>query len=299
KDLLRRVLPPRTRRSHKGTYGWVILLCGSEGMSGAAVLATKAALRSGVGIARVLTPEVNRVVLQTSIPEAIVTAYDTPTAAAGYADADGLVLGCGLGVSETAREALRAILNLRPAEGSVPAVLDADGLNHLAKDPTLWDTALLSAPDKQVVITPHPAEMSRLCGRSIPAILADPVGTALAYAREHGVTVVLKDAHTVIASPEGDLYICATGNAGLAKGGSGDVLAGVIGALLTQNRARLEHDLTVAEIAAAGVYLHAAAGDLTARALGEYGMLATDVIERLPLVCREFSDSATVLSYGG
>ena len=294
--LLRRVLPPRLRRSHKGTYGWVILLCGSEGMSGAAVLATKAALRSGVGIARTLTPPCNRIVLQTSIPEAIISAYDTPTQAAGYAEGDAFVLGCGLGVSDTARETMRAVLNTPSTEGSTPVVLDADGLNHLAKDPTLRNTSLLVADDKQVVITPHPTEMSRLCGKSVPNILADLPGVALDLARTRGVTVVLKDAHTVIASPDGRLFICAAGNAGMAKGGSGDVLAGIIGALLAQNRYRIGQDLTVAEIAAAGVYLHAKAGDLAARDLGEYGMLPSDLIERLPLVCKEFSDSRTVIS---
>ena len=298
--LLRRALPPRARRSHKGTYGWVILLCGSEGMSGAAVLATRAALRSGVGIARTLTPACNRVVLQTAAPEAIVSVYSIPEEAAGYAEGDALVLGCGLGISDLSREALRAVLNTHPWETPIPVVLDADGLNHIVKDPSLWDTSLLSADlstgDRQVVITPHPMEMSRLCGKSVPAILADPVGAAVEYARLRGVTVVLKDAHTVVASPESEVFLCAAGNAGMAKGGSGDALAGVIGALLAQNRGRIGQDLTVAEIAAAGVYLHARAGDLAARDLGEYGMLASDLIERLPFVCKDFSDSRTVIS---
>ena len=265
-------------------------------MSGAAVLATKAALRSGVGLARVLTPACNRMVLQASAPEAIVSVYETPTKAAGYAEGDAFVLGCGLGVSDTARETMRAVLNTPSTEGSTPVVLDADGLNHLVKDPTLWNTSLLAADDKQVVITPHPTEMSRLCGKSVPNILADLPGVALDLARTRGVTVVLKDAHTVIASPDGRLFICAAGNAGMAKGGSGDVLAGIIGALLAQNRYRIGQDLTVTEIAAAGVYLHAKAGDLAARDLGEYGMLPSDLIERLPLVCKDFSDSRTVIS---
>ncbi len=294
--LLRRVLLPRARRSHKGTYGRVTLLCGSEGMSGAAVLATKAALRSGAGLARVLTPACNRIVLQSSIPEAIVSVHEAPTEAAGFAACDAFVLGCGLGVSDTSREALRAVLNTRPTEGSIPVVLDADGLNHVAKDPTLWDASLLAAHDRQVVITPHPAEMARLCGKSVPDILADLPRTALDFACTRGVTVVLKDAHTVIASPNGHLHICAAGNAGMAKGGSGDALAGIIGALMAQSRHRVGQDLTVAEIAAAGVHLHARAGDLAARDLGEYGMLPSDLIERLPLVCKDFSDSRTVIS---
>ena len=291
--LLRRVLPPRTRRSHKGTYGWVALLCGSVGMSGAAVLATRAALRSGAGIVRVLTPDCNRVVLQSAAPEAIVSVYKTPAEAAGYIEADALVLGCGLGVSDSSRKALRAVLNVRPSEHSTPVTLDADGLNHVAKDPSLWETALLGADDKQVILTPHPMEMSRLCGKTVPEILANPVEISREFARVRGVVVVLKDAHTVIASPDGDVFICAAGNAGMARGGSGDVLAGVIGALLAQNRRRIGADLTLAEIAAAGVYLHARAGDLAAEALGEYGMLPSDLIEKLPLVCKNFSSTRT------
>ena len=294
--LLRWVLPPRARRSHKGTYGTVTLLCGSEGMSGAAVLAAKAALRGGAGLARVLTPPCNRAVLQCSVPEAIVSVYETAEEIIEYARADALVLGCGLGTSELSREALRKVLDACPCDGSVPALLDADGLNLLAKEPGLWETSLPAAPRRQAVITPHPAEMSRLSGISVGEILADPVRAAVDFARERGVTVVLKDAHTVIASPEGQIFICACGNAGMAKGGSGDALAGVIGALLAQNRHRLGDDLTATEVAAAGVYLHAKAGDLTAEELGEYGILASDLIERIPLVCKDLSDSRTRLS---
>lgn len=295
--LLRRVLPPRIRRSHKGTYGTVVLLCGSRGMSGAAVLATKAALRSGAGLARALTPDCNRAVLQSAIPEAIVSVYGTPEEAKDHGVGDALVLGCGLGTSELSREALRRIMDACPCDGSVPAVLDADGLNLLSQDPTLWKTALPASPHRQVVVTPHPAEMSRLCGVSVGEILSDPVSAAVDFACEQGVTVVLKDAHTVIASPEGQVFICAAGNAGMAKGGSGDALAGVIGALLAQNRHRLGGDLTVAEVAAAGVYLHGRAGDLAAEKLGEYGMLASDLIDRIPLVCKDFSDSVTHIHF--
>ena len=290
--LLRRVLPPRKRRSHKGTYGWVVLLCGSEGMSGAAVLATRAALRSGVGLARVLTPACNRIVLQAAAPEAIVSVYDTPERAAGCAEGDALVLGCGLGVSDLSREALRGMLKVCPADGMVPpVVLDADGINHAVKDPSLWGDLL--AHHRQVIVTPHPMEMSRLCGKPVSEILAAPVEVAKDFATTWGVTVVLKDAHTVIASPEGEVFLCAAGNAGMATGGSGDALAGVIGSLLAQNHHRIGVDLTVTEVAAAGVYLHGAAGDLAAEDLGEYGMLPSDLIERLPLVCKGFSDTGT------
>jgi NAD(P)H-hydrate epimerase len=123
--------------------------------------------------------------------------------------------------------------------------------------------------------------------------LAAPVEVAKEFAATWGVTVVLKDAHTIIASPDGEVFICAAGNAGMATGGSGDALAGVIGSLLAQNHHRIGVDLTVSEIAAAGVYLHARAGDLAAEEIGEYGMLPSDLIERLPLVCKGFSDTGT------
>ena len=297
-SLLHRVLPPRARRTHKGTYGRVTLLCGSEGMSGAAVLATRAALRSGAGLAEVLTHEANRPVLQMTVPEAIVTVRKFPEAVEKTARAaDGVVIGCGLGTSDEAREAMRRGLQAMPSDGTVPVVMDADGLNLLASDKSLWQTKLLQSPEKQVVITPHPAEMSRLCGLSVPEILQDLPRVTLEYAHETGLTVVLKDAHTVVASPDGELYLCAAGNAGLAKGGSGDVLAGVIGALLTQNRARLGREVSPAVVAAAGVYLHTAAADLAAEELGEYGMLATDVIEQIPQVCKAFSHSQTALTF--
>jgi NAD(P)H-hydrate epimerase len=236
--LLRAVLPPRQRRTHKGTYGQLALLCGSEGMSGAAVLATKAALRSGVGLSRVVTPECNRVVLQATAPEAIVSVYHDPAEAADHAEGDALVLGCGLGVSDLSREALRSMLKVCPADGTVPpVVLDADGINHAVKDPSLWGDLL--AHHRQVIVTPHPVEMSRLCGKPVPRILAAPVEVAKEFAATWGVTVVLKDAHTVIASPEGEVFICAAGNAGMATGGSGDALAGVIGAMMALEAVKL------------------------------------------------------------
>ena len=138
--------------------------------------------------------------------------------------------------------------------------------------------------------------MARLSGRTVGEILGNVPAAALNFARERGVTVVLKDAHTVVASPDGELYVCAAGNAGLSKGGSGDALAGIIGALLTQNRSRLGRDVSAAEVAAAGVYLHAAAADLAAEELGEYGPLASDVIEKIPFVTKDFSDSRTRIS---
>lgn len=280
--LLHSVLSPRPRRTHKGNYGRLSLVCGSVGMAGAAVLAAGAALRSGVGLARVITPEANRIILQTSLPEAVLTLYEQKVP--DLPPADGYVVGCGLGQSTEARRVLEAVLSL-PCP--VPTVLDADALNLIAASPELWDTPLLNHPERCIVLTPHPAEMARLTGRSVSDVLRDVPGAARTLAAQRGVTVVLKDAHTMVAAPDGELYISVAGNAGMAKGGSGDLLAGIIGSLLTQCHFRLARgELTPACVAAAGVYLHGAAGDLAAERLGEHGMMPSDILQMLPQVTR-------------
>lgn len=299
-ELLQKVMAPRARRSNKGTYGRVALLVGAKGMAGAAYLTAAAALRCGAGLVDVGTPEANRVILQSRLPEAMVTVVDDllPSALADrwLPTADGLVVGCGLGRSDEALSRLTALLDAWPTDRRLPLVLDADALNLLATHPSLWQTAALTEGIRNVVITPHPGEMARLCGCSVSDILADLPGAASRLAAERGVTVVLKDAHTVIAAPDGRLYLCTAGHAGLATGGTGDVLAGIIGSLLTQCRQR--GDITVAEVAAAGVYLHAKAGEAAALAVGEYACAAGDLIRHIGTVTRGFSDSRTVLSFG-
>lgn len=314
-SLLRRVLCPRERRSHKGTYGRVALICGSVDMSGAAVLSARAALRSGAGLVDVMTAEENRLILQIAVPEAIVTTYESApslgTSEFGSVEAiaavrrgvramigraNGVVIGCGLGQSSAARVVLQAALNALPRDGRMPVVLDADALNLLAEEPKGWED-IPAAVRARMVITPHPTEMGRLSGIPVSDILADPVGVARAYAEKTGVIVVLKDAHTVVASPGGQVFICAAGNAGMATGGSGDVLAGMLGTLLVQVRERLfpdlEDSLTVAEAVAAGVYWHAAAGDAAAMRVGEYGLTAGDIIRASGEVVRGWSETGT------
>ncbi len=307
-------LVPRARRSHKGTYGRVLAVCGSVGMSGAAVLCASGALRAGAGLVEILTPEENRLVLQISLPEAIVTPYDVGDTALGGADptfverrvalrkkirdavsrASVIVAGCGLGTAPVSRFVLRTVLESMPAERPIPLVLDADALNLLAEDDTLWGTPALSAPKRMVIITPHPAEMARLYtetwdnDRSLSTILDNTMDAAVTLAKRHGVAVVLKDAHTVIASPDGGRFICPFGNAGMATGGSGDVLAGVIASLCGQTRTR-----DMGMTAAAGVCLHALAGDAAACAVGEIGMLPSDLINHIPPIIQAFSNTVT------
>ena len=300
-SLVSRVLPPRSRQSHKGTYGRLLLACGSVGMAGAAVMASEAALRCGSGLVDVLTPEANRTVLQTRLPEAIVSPYtDEPDydsqLARAIASCDAVVAGCGMGTSERSYHAISQLFNSLP--DAFPLVLDADALNLLAIHPELWETSALKMSGDSVVITPHPSEMARLRRSSVLDVLDNPVDVARQFAAERSVTVVLKGAYTVIASPSGQAYINLYGNAGMATGGSGDVLAGVIGALTVQNRARIQDGrLSLCDIAAAGVTLHAMAADLAVQTVGEYGLCATDIIRTLPLVTKELSDSRTRIGY--
>ncbi len=299
--LLLSSLPPRNRRSHKGTYGQIGLICGSEGMSGAAILSARGASRAGAGLVRVITPECNRIILQVAIPEAIATCYPSSAPAgreviSALNACDGLVIGCGLGITTQSATLLGIALDACPIRPSFPVVLDADALNLLSRHPHLWQSRLLTEGASQVIITPHPVEMARLTGWPISKILQDPFACALGFAQKRGITVVLKDAHTVIASPEEEAYLCPFGNAGMAKGGSGDVLAGIIGALAVQRREDLNKDLSIAKITAAGIALHALAGDLAADELGESGMTPSDLILKLPLVTKDLSDTKTYIS---
>lgn len=298
--LLSHVLPPRRRRSHKGTYGHLAMVVGSEGMAGAAVLSARGALRSGAGLVEVITPDCNREILQVSLPEAIVTCYDPhevsyKSLVSRLEACNGLVVGCGLGTSSKGAALLGAILEACPIRSDYPVILDADALNLIAKHPHLWESRLLTQGAGQVVITPHPMEMSRLTGHSVADILADPLTAARTLAAHRGVTVVLKDAHTVIAAPDGHTYLCPYGNAGMAKGGSGDVLAGIMGSLAVQRRGDLGKALSLWDVAAAGVALHGLAGDHAAGIMGEYAMMPSDIIEAMGAVTRDLSDTRSHL----
>ncbi len=298
--LLCQVMPPRARRSHKGTYGRLALVCGSRDMSGAAILSVQAAMRTGAGLLQIITPECNRIIMQVSVPEAILSCYDDQkpdlrALTASLASCDGAVIGCGLGTSDISISILGTLLNILPIRPDFPVILDADALNLLAKHPWLWETRLLTEGREQVIITPHPMEMSRLTNIPVKEILRFPKETALAFAKERGICVVLKDAHTVIASPDNITFICPFGNAGMAKGGCGDVLAGILGSLAVQRRGDIGRELTLTDIAAAGVTLHALSGDTAAKTHGEYAMTPSDIISCIGQVTLHFSDSQTKL----
>ena len=272
-DEAKEMLPKRRSRSNKGTYGKVLVLAGSEKMSGAAYFAGKSAYRAGAGLVYIGTVFHRRKVIQTLIPEAICIPLDDFDGCV-YNDSydaienilDGMtavILGPGLGSAENVRDFVERVLK----NAKVPVVLDADGLNSIC-----GNTNVLKNTAKTAIVTPHPGEMSRLMGISIKEILANPLDTALNFAKEHNTVTVLKDARTVIASPDGRAYINLTGNNAMSKGGSGDVLTGIIGAMLAQG-------LNSFEAAVLGVYIHGSAGDKAAEEMGHYGVLASDLMD--------------------
>lgn len=273
KDLSK--IPSRPACSHKGTFGRVVCLCGSRGMAGAAYLSGLAAYRSGAGLVEILTPESNRAILQTLLPEAIVTAYDDEEPdlrliTASVARADALVIGCGLGTSSVSARVLETALTYATA----PTVVDADAINLLATRPHLHELL------RGKILTPHPMEASRLFHMPVEEILADVPASAVRFSEQMACVCVLKDHNTIVAAPTCPIYRNTSGNSGMATGGSGDVLAGIIGGLLAQQKQLPDRDLYLA--ATLGVYVHGLCGDLAAKKLSEYSVMASDLIEALP-----------------
>ncbi len=265
--------------SNKGTYGKVLLIAGSRGMSGAACLSAMAAYRSGSGLVRVFTSECNREIIQTCLPEAIVTTYrddGIPTGvleeALGWSDVVGI--GPGLGTGRTSEEILATVLT----EYRKPLVIDADGLNLLAQQPNL-----LYETEASVILTPHIGEMMRLTDNTKEEILEDILQTARQFAREYGVICALKDARTVV-SDGSRVYVNTSGNNGMAVGGSGDILTGVICGLLAQK-------MPAFDAAALGVYLHGLAGDAAQEKRSAYGMIARDIADQIGEVLKQIDET--------
>ena len=271
-------LPTRPIESNKGTFGRVLCVCGSYGMAGAAYFAAKSALRVGAGLVEILTVRENVPVLQTLLPEAIVTAYDSEMPDVdvikfSLSKATAIVCGCGLGVSRASRTVLSCVLR----NTTVPTVLDADALNLISKNPSLIKYACGK------ILTPHPVEMSRLINVSVEEILSDNIQICQSFAQKHSLVCVLKTHKTAVSDGSEKVYINTTGNSGMATGGSGDVLAGIIGGILAQAK---NGDLSLLDSAALGVYIHGLAGDAAAAKLGEYSLIASDIIDALPTVTK-------------
>jgi hydroxyethylthiazole kinase-like uncharacterized protein yjeF len=261
---------PRARTSHKGHYGHVLVIGGDHGMTGAARLAGEAALRSGAGRVSIATRPEHAALIAAACPELMCQGVASARQLRALLDsASVLLIGPGLGRSGWAQSLLAVVL-----ETALPRVIDADALNCLAGQPL---------PFEQQVLTPHPGEAARLLGRTVALIQADRFAAARAISAQYGGTTVLKGAGTLIQPGDATPRVCAAGNPGMASAGSGDVLAGVIAALIAQGMA-------VDAAAAAGVCVHACAGDIAARA-GERGLMARDIIAALRTVLNTSRDT--------
>ncbi len=257
----------RKRNSHKGTYGTATLICGSDGMAGAAVLSAEACLRSGVGLARVVCHNSIYPVLTKCLPEALFLPLPEKQGElyAVLENSQSVLIGCGLSTSDQAKELLNTALNF----ANKTLIIDADGINLLA-----GSIELLKGRKAEIILTPHPKEMARLCGVTVKEIEENRLHFAKTFAKEQGVTLVLKGAITVIAFPDSSVYFNTLGNSGMATGGSGDVLSGILVSLCAQGYA-------LKDAVKNAVLLHAKAGDIAKEKLCEESLLAGDIIKNL------------------
>ncbi len=281
-------LPKRPLNANKGTFGKVLVVAGSINYIGAAYLACSGAIRVGAGLVTLAIATSLQPILATKLTEVtylplpesgpgIISPQAAELVAQQLSQYSALVLGCGLGQSESAVKFISSLLS----SGGLPAlVLDADGLNALAKIPKWWQQL-----SKDAILTPHPGEMARLLGISVDEVQGDRVGTAERFAREWHKTIILKGAYTVIAAPDGRSRICPIANPGLASAGTGDVLTGAIGGLAAQG-------LSFFDAAALGTYLHAEAGETVKAKLGDAGMIASDLLPALPVVIKQLKQAA-------
>ncbi len=266
-DILR--VPKRSYRSNKGTYGKVLVIAGSPNMSGACYLSAKAAYRAGAGLVKILTAKENRIILQTSLPEAILATYDDTTEKKVLLQelswASIIVFGPGIGTSPMAEDLLELVVQ----NTEVPVVLDADGLNLLAKRPDREE--ILNQLSERYILTPHLMEMSRLTTKPIEEIKQNIFSVAVEMVKEKKYSLVLKDSRTIVAK-DGAQYVNQSGNHGMATAGAGDVLTGVIAGLMASG-------MSSYEAACLGVYIHGLAGDSARTKKGAYSLMAEDIIE--------------------
>jgi NAD(P)H-hydrate epimerase len=257
------IFPKRKAESHKGSYGRVFILAGSPGMLGAAILVSRGALRAGAGLVYLDSPKESRDIVNIATPEVIIV-----SGSQSAINADALAIGPGLGSRK--KTAFDLLVDLNKKKFKKPIILDADGLNAFeGKINTLRNLNL------NLILTPHPGELARLLSKTTDELLNDREKAAREAAELLGHIIVLKGHRTTVAGKNGKVYINKTGNPGMASAGAGDVLTGVIAGLAAQG-------LNLWDAACAGVYLHGLAGDLAAAELGEYGMIASDIIDHLP-----------------
>lgn len=266
KDDIEMRMPVRTKFTHKGTLGHALLIAGSYGKMGAAVLASKACLRAGVGLLTSHVPHIGYAIVQTAVPEAMVSVDRHDSMFTEFPDLkpfSAVGVGPGLDKKPNSQKAFLELLE----NSDVPLVLDADALNILAENRS-W----LKKLPKGSILTPHPGEFRRLVGETKSSYQA--IQKQIQFSQKYNCVLVLKGAHSSISTPEGNLFFNSTGNAGMATAGSGDVLTGIILGLLAQQ-------MSSKDAAIVGVYLHGLAGDIAARKKSEFSMVAGDIVECL------------------
>lgn len=281
---IKNLLPKRKPVSNKGTYGHALCVCGSVKMTGAAYLSVSGALRCGVGLVTAAFPREAYCAIAPKLTEPLLLPLETNfegtfayAAAADVIDASkrasAVLVGCGIGYNEDSEKLMKTLVR----ELKIPTVIDADGINALSSNIDILKEA--RAP---IILTPHPGEMSRICGKTIAQVVENPIGTAYNFAKEYGVTVALKTTNTIVCggSPT-RIYVNATGNSGLAKGGSGDLLAGMTVSFLAQGSSPFNS-------AVSAVYLHGLCADVAARRTSARGMTPSDVLNYLPRLFSKF-----------
>lgn len=279
---LKAMLKPRAAESNKGDYGRLLCICGSEGMAGAAAMSVSSALRCGAGIVEAALPDSIYPIVAARLAEPVFTLlhplpdgsaseHDKLSLAQALSRASAVLIGCGLGKSPAAHSEVLQVLK----ESAVPVILDADGINIAAEHIDVLKTA-----GTPLILTPHPGEMARLLKTTAADVQAHRTEIARRFALEYHVILVLKGAGTLVSSPDGKLYRNTTGNPGMAKGGSGDVLAGMIASFAAQG-------VDPYEAAVGAVYLHGLAGDRCAAMYSQTAMLPTDMVGMLPKLFSE------------
>jgi len=276
------LIPPRTQNSHKGSYGHALILAGSPGMTGAAALASMAALRSGAGLVTLGIPESLNPILEEKCTEVMTLPLPETSAGSLAPEAvspvldfcrkiDVVAIGPGISRNSGTGELVRELVRTCP----VPLIIDADGLNLIAED-----LSVLRCASSGLTLTPHPGEACRLTGLTREELFDDREGIARKFARENNLILVMKGAGTLIASPKEPLRINLTGNPGLATGGTGDILTGLIAGFMAQG-------VEARSAACLGVYVHGTAGDKAAKKVGEMSLIASDLLETIPAVLKE------------
>lgn len=281
-EIIKAPVIERDEFSHKGTFGTALLVTGSYGMAGASILAARSCLKSGVGIAKLLLPASVYPIVTSAVPECVCLPTGlkfqktfglcaVSKAKKEIHKVNSILIGCGMSQSAANKNLLKFVIK----NAACPVIVDADGINMLSHSIDILREAKAS-----VILTPHPKEMSRLTGKTVAVIENNREQTASDFAKEYGVYLVLKGHETVVAAPSGETYINHTGNSGMATGGSGDTLSGIMAA-------RLAYEKDVLKAVCDSVYIHGLCGDLAAEKLSKSSMLPGDMIEELPFAFKK------------